>query len=209
MPRIGAGDIGDIGAARPAGGAAPERADAARNRVRILEAAERIVREQGPHALTMNAVAQASGIGVGTVYRRFGDVARLLFALLDEQETEFQAAFLAGPPPLGPGAEPADRLRAFLHAVVDRVVAQHELLLAAEVADPSGWYNGPAYRAMHLHAAMLVGRLRPDADAGTVADLVLASLCPSTLHHLRRDRGLTVDRIKGAVDETLGLYRLR
>ncbi|WP_331770057.1 TetR/AcrR family transcriptional regulator (plasmid) [Embleya sp. NBC_00888] len=186
----------------------PERADAARNRRRILDAAGRIVAERGPDALTMNAVAHATGMGVGTVYRRFGDVASLLFALLDEREQVFQAAFLSGPPPLGPGAPAADRLRAFLHALVDRVVEQHAMLLAAEIADPCVRYTSAPYRAMRIHTAMLIGRLRPDADATTVADFVLGPCGPSLLHHLRTDRGLTPTEIKRALDQTLELYGL-
>ncbi|MFF7244552.1 TetR/AcrR family transcriptional regulator [Embleya sp. NPDC008237] len=186
----------------------PERADAARNRRRILDAAGRIVAEQSPEALTMNAVAHATGIGVGTVYRRFGDVASLLFALLDEREQAFQAAFLAGPPPLGPGAPAADRLRAFLYALLDRVAEQHAMLLAAEVADPCARYVSPPYRALRIHTATLIAQLRPDADAATVADFVLSPLAPSMLHHLRTDRGLTIPEIKSALDQTLELYGL-
>lgn len=191
-----------------AGQAPPERADAARNRRRILDAAARIVAEKGPDALTMNAVAHASGIGVGTVYRRFGDVAQLLFALLDDRERRFQEAFLAGPPPLGPGAPAGERLRAFLHALVDRTVEQHALLLAAEVADPCARYKSGPYQAMQVHVATLIAELRPDADASAVADLVLGPVGPSMLHHLTANRGMSEEQVKAAVDELLGLYGL-
>lgn len=191
-----------------AGQAPPERADAARNRRRILDAAARLVAEKGPDALTMNAVAHASGIGVGTVYRRFGDVAQLLVALLDDRERRFQEDFLAGPPPLGPGAPARERLRAFLHALVDRTVEQHATLLAAEVADPCARYKAAPYRAMQIHVAMLIAELRPDADASAVADLVLGPVGPSMLHHLIANRGMSEERVKAAIDELLGLYGL-
>ncbi|MGW0662802.1 TetR/AcrR family transcriptional regulator [Streptodolium elevatio] len=189
-----------------AGEAPPERADAARNRRRILDAAARIVAEKGTDALTMNAVAHASGIGVGTVYRRFGDVAQLLSALLDVREREFQGQFLAGPPPLGPGAPAAERLRAFLHALVDRTTEQHEILLAAEVADPCAHYTSPPQRARQTHVAMLVAELRPGVDAGALAEFVLAPVSPSMLHHLIADRGMGVAAIKSTIDESLRLY---
>ncbi|WP_436770829.1 TetR/AcrR family transcriptional regulator [Yinghuangia sp. YIM S09857] len=191
-----------------AGEAPPERADAARNRRRILDAAARIVAERGSEALTMNAVAHAGGIGVGTVYRRFGDVSQLLNALLDERERRFQGDFLAGPPPLGPGAPAGERLRAFLHALVDRTVEQHGVLLSAEVADPCARYTSPPYRTMQTHVATLVAELRPDADAAALAEFVLAPVSPSMLHHLMADRGMTAARIKATVDEALGLYGL-
>ncbi|BFO19011.1 hypothetical protein SHKM778_53990 [Streptomyces sp. KM77-8] len=80
------------------------RADAARNRARLLEAAALLVAERGPDGVTMEEVAAAARVGKGTVFRRFGDRTGLLTALLDHSEKKFQAAFLSGPPPLGPGA---------------------------------------------------------------------------------------------------------
>jgi AcrR family transcriptional regulator len=48
----------------------PQRADARRNRERILEAARVVFAEQGTEA-QMDDVARAAGVGVGTVYRHF------------------------------------------------------------------------------------------------------------------------------------------
>jgi AcrR family transcriptional regulator len=48
----------------------PQRADARRNRERILEAARVVFAEQGAEA-QMDDVARAAGVGVGTVYRHF------------------------------------------------------------------------------------------------------------------------------------------
>ena len=90
-----------------------ERADAARNRQRILDAAGALVAEQGIEAVSMDDVARAACVGTGTLYRRFGDRAGLAFALLDEQTRDFQNALLSGPPPLGPGAPARERLKAF------------------------------------------------------------------------------------------------
>ncbi|MFI1888841.1 TetR/AcrR family transcriptional regulator [Streptomyces jumonjinensis] len=182
--------------------AAP-RADAAHNRRKILDAAATIVSEQGPEALTMNAVARASGTGVGTVYRRFGDVSTLFSALLDDREQRFQQAFMAGPPPLGPGAPPGERLRAFLHALADRVIEQRDLLLAGEAASPMARYHHGAYLGLHTHTAMLVRQLRPSADASLLAHLLLAPFAPSLITHLTRDRARTPEQIKNAVDELL------
>lgn len=46
------------------------RADSARNRAQIVEVARRMVSEEGS-LLSMNAIAHAAGVGVGTVYRHF------------------------------------------------------------------------------------------------------------------------------------------
>ncbi|TDD72835.1 TetR/AcrR family transcriptional regulator, partial [Actinomadura rubrisoli] len=89
----------------PVAGRPPaERADAALNRHRIVRAAAEMIAARGAEALTMDEVARAAGVGVGTVYRRFGDRSRLVYAVIDDREREFQAAFIQGPPPLGPGA---------------------------------------------------------------------------------------------------------
>ncbi|MGW0632049.1 TetR/AcrR family transcriptional regulator [Streptomyces sp. NPDC002758] len=181
-----------------------ERADAARNREKILDAAARLLAEHGPDAVTMNAVAQAAGIGVGTVYRRFGDVAHLLMALLDDRERQFQAEFLTGPAPLGPGAPPADRLRAFLHAYADYIGDQQTLLSAAEAASPVARYTRGSYLAVHLHVSMLLRQLRPEADAALLAHLLLAPFTPSLLHHLTTERGTTREQIKTGLDQLLG-----
>ncbi|HWT21873.1 MAG TPA: helix-turn-helix domain-containing protein, partial [Solirubrobacteraceae bacterium] len=90
-----------------------ERADAARNRRRILEAAAALVQERGIACVSMEDVARAAGVGTGTLYRRFGDRAGLALALLEEDTREFQDALISGPPPLGPGASARERLQAF------------------------------------------------------------------------------------------------
>ncbi|GLI02577.1 TetR/AcrR family transcriptional regulator [Phytohabitans aurantiacus] len=181
----------------------PERADAARNRQRILCAAAELIAAQGAQAVTMNAVAHRAGIGVGTVYRRFGDVSKLLFALLDESEKRFQAAFLTGPPPLGPGAPPAERLRAFLHALADHVIDQCEIMRVAEKASPIARYHGGPYLTMHTHVSVLLREARPDRDPAVLAHLLLAPFVSSLFDHLTVDRRLTADEIKAAIDGLL------
>ncbi|MFJ3584358.1 TetR/AcrR family transcriptional regulator [Streptomyces sp. NPDC090127] len=189
-----------------AGRVVPERADAARNRRKILDAAARIVAEAGPAGVTMNQVAHASGIGVGTVYRRFGDVSQLLWALLDDREVQFQEAYMGGPPPLGPGAPADERLHAFLDALVDRVIEQRELLLAAQAAAPSATYASGAYLAMHTHVTMLLGRLRPaGTDSALLAHLLLAPFTPSLVNHLTTERDFDADALKAGVDALLNL----
>src|SRR5918912_751432 len=107
-----------------------ERADAARNRLRILEAAIRLVGERGIDNVSMEDVACAAGVGTGALYRRFGDRAGLALALLDEQTREFQDALISGPPPLGPGAPAVERLRAFGEGFLDLLERHAELLEA-------------------------------------------------------------------------------
>lgn len=49
---------------------APLRADARRNRARLLEAADRILADKGPAAST-DEIAKAAGVGIGTLFRHF------------------------------------------------------------------------------------------------------------------------------------------
>jgi AcrR family transcriptional regulator len=64
--------------------ARPLRADAERNRAKILEAAADVFAGAGLEA-TLHDVAAHAGVGVGTVYRRFPDKAALLGALFDDK----------------------------------------------------------------------------------------------------------------------------
>ena len=91
------------------------RADAARNRRRVLEAAAALF-AAGVAAVTMDDVVAAAGVGKGTLYRSFGDKSGLAAALLDERERQLQAGILNGRAPLGPGAPASGRLEAFVRA---------------------------------------------------------------------------------------------
>jgi AcrR family transcriptional regulator len=185
-----------------------ERADAARNREKILAAAADIVASKGVDGLAMAEVASAAGVGVGTLYRRFGDRAGLAYALIDDREREFQRAFVEGPPPLGPGAPAPARIRAFLHALTDRTLAQLDLLLMAETAAPLARYGG-AYELYHRHLAMLLAEVRPEGDAPGVADALLAPLAAPLLAY-RLSRGETDSaRVKRALNELLAGFDAR
>ncbi|MFE3454019.1 TetR/AcrR family transcriptional regulator [Nonomuraea sp. NPDC059194] len=182
-----------------------ERVDAARNRAKILAAAADIVAIQGVEGLSMAEVAAAAGVGVGTLYRRFGDRSGLAYALIDSREREFQAAFIEGPPPLGPGAGAPERIRAFLHGLTDRTVEQLDLLLMAETASPFARYGG-AYDAYHAHLSMLIGQVRPEADGYVLADALLAPLAAPLLAHRLRACGVTAERVKAGLDDLVAAF---
>ncbi|MFD4563786.1 TetR/AcrR family transcriptional regulator [Streptomyces sp. NPDC058467] len=182
------------------------RADAARNRARLLEAAARLVEEHGVGKLTMEAVAVAASVGKGTVFRRFGDRTGLLMALLDHTEQRFQAAFMTGPPPLGPGASPVERLHAFGCRSLREASEQLDLYLAAE-PDPSRRFNSAPYRVRFMHLCMLLRQADPAADAELVAQTLMGYLDPALIHHLTRQRGMSLERLESGwhdlVDRTV------
>jgi AcrR family transcriptional regulator len=177
-----------------AGRARAERADAARNRARVLSAARRLFAERGVRSVTMDEVARAAGVAKGTVFNRFGDRAGLALALLDEHERELQEAILRGPPPLGPGAPPRERLRAFLTALAELTVEHRDLLLEVERAAPAARYRTGAYRAWLQHTVLLLGD-----DDGLRAHLLLASLAADIVWHLVEDEGAGADDLVSAL----------
>jgi AcrR family transcriptional regulator len=68
----------------------PLRADAARNRERILAAASQIFAKRGLDA-TLDEVAREAGVGVATVYRRFASKDELVEALFEQAVFEIVA----------------------------------------------------------------------------------------------------------------------
>lgn len=172
-----------------------ERADALRNRARIMAAAERLFAERGAHATTMDAIASAAGVGKGTLFRRFGDRASLVFALLDQTERAFQEAILHGPPPLGPGAPAPARLTGFGEAMLERLERDGELLLETE-RHVGQWQRSRPYAALWLHVHALLEEALPHADGEYLTDVLLAALSPGAFHHQRRVRGLPLERMK-------------
>jgi AcrR family transcriptional regulator len=113
------------------GPAPQERADAARNRRHLLATAREMLAEQGADRITMDALAERAGLGKGTVFRRFGTRAGIFQALLDDDERDFQEQVLSGPPPLGPGAPPLDRLIAYGRARTGFLTGHHAIARSA------------------------------------------------------------------------------
>ncbi|MGP4053147.1 TetR/AcrR family transcriptional regulator [Streptomyces sp. 2A115] len=171
------------------------RADAARNRARLLEAAACLVAEHGAAAVTMEAVAAAASVGKGTVFRRFGDRTGLLTALLDHSEKKLQADFLSGPPPLGPGAPPVERLRAFGCAVLRRMAEQLDLQLAAQ-PEPARRFSSPPTRVRSSHITVLLRQAVPDADCVLLAQTLNGYLDPALVHHLTKECGMPLERLE-------------
>ena len=152
------------------GAAQAERADAARNRLHLLTTARQMLAEQGADRLTMDGLAERARLGKGTVFRRFGTRAGIFQALLDDDERAFQQQVLSGPPPLGPGAAPLERLIAYGRARAVFMVSRRDIARAAL----DGSQPTPAGRRTpmsQVHIRMLLGQLslgRADLDMLTI-----------------------------------------
>lgn len=167
--------------------ARPERSDAAANRQRILAAARELCASHGPDRLTVAAVAEAAGVGKATLIRRFGDKAGLIYALLDEHERSLQEDILRGPPPLGPGAAPRERILAFLSALLELSLHNLQLLHASETAKAGSRYRTGAYDAWQQHLTLLLREAGASVDPATAAHLLLSPFAAESLAALRAD----------------------
>jgi AcrR family transcriptional regulator len=141
----------------------------------------------------MEDVSRAACVGTGTLYRRFGDRAGLALALLDARTREFQNALIAGPPPLGPGAPAAERLRAFGDAFLDMLERHAPLLVVA--VPPGREADGP-HTLYTTHLAILLRDAAPDVDAEFTARALLATLNPAQHLFARTGLGWELDRLR-------------
>lgn len=101
------------------------RADAVRNRERVLEAAKAVFSAGGPEA-SLEAVAKRAGVGIGTLYRHF-PTREALFEAVYRREVE-QLSELAEQ--LKTAKDPVDALRRWLRSNVEFVATKKGMLAA-------------------------------------------------------------------------------
>ncbi|MGD9618558.1 MAG: TetR/AcrR family transcriptional regulator [Mycolicibacterium sp.] len=166
------------------------RRDAARNRALLLAAARRLLDERGAEAVTTDDVAVAAGVGKGTLFRRFGSRAGLMAVLLDEDEKAHQQAFLFGPPPLGPGAPPLQRLLAYGRERLAFVDTHHALL--CDVNRDEQMRFGAPMALHHSHIRLLLEDAGTTGDLDTQATALLALLDAGYVHHQLAGQGRTL-----------------
>ena len=173
-----------------------ERGDAARNRTLLLDAARRLIAEHGADAVTTDDIAAAAGVGKGTLFRRFGSRAGLMIVLLDEDEKVEQQALMFGPPPLGPGASPLERLVAYGR---DRLcfVHRHHALLSDANRDPQMRFIAPAM-FHHRHIRVLLEAANTTGDLDAQAFALLALLDADYVQFQMTERGQTLDDLGDA-----------
>src|SRR6201982_642551 len=105
------------------------RADAVRNRERVLEAAKAVFSAGGPDA-SLEAVAKRAGVGIGTLYRHF-PTREALFEAVYRREVE-QLGELAEQ--LKSEAAPVEALRLWLRANVEFVATKKGMAAALALA---------------------------------------------------------------------------
>ena len=141
----------------------------------------------------MDDVAAAAGVGKGTLYRRFGDRWTLLRALIEEPERDFQDELIRGEPPLGPGAPPTERLRAFGAGQL-ALLENHARFMFAGDKILAGRHDHPVYAFHRVHLAYLLREiLGDDARTDYLVDALLAALAPDLFLYQREVRGMSLE----------------
>ena len=140
------------------------RADAVRNRERVLEAAK-VVFSAGGSEASLEAVARAAGVGIGTLYRHF-PTREALFEAVYRREVQ-QLADLAEQ--LKQEAKPIDALRQWMRSIVKFVATKKGMSAALTLAvdKNSKLFSSSADRLARtvgglLDRAIAAGEIRDD-----------------------------------------------
>lgn len=154
------------------------RADALRNRERVLEAAKAVFSSGGGDA-SLEAVARQAGVGIGTLYRHF-PTREALFEAVYRREVQ-QLVDLAEA--LKTVASPVEALRRWMHANVEFVATKKGMSSAlALAAHGSSELFADTFdrltRAVGnlLHRAVEAGEIRDDVSAEDLLR-VLVGMC--------------------------------
>jgi AcrR family transcriptional regulator len=174
------------------------RKDAARNREAVLAAADALfARRESPEDVTMADVAAAAGVGKGTLFRAFGDRAGLLRALYEARLAPIREAAQAGPPPLGPGTPPQQRVPALLDAVLCFKLDNRRLALALEESGNGSPYQAEHYEWWHSMLRAVLEQVPGLTDSDFTAHALLAATRADLVEHLAGQERVPRERARG------------
>jgi len=164
-------------------GARPQRADAQRNRARILEAAENVFAVEGID-VPVDLIAEKAGVGVGTLYRHFPTKEKLCEAVLMDRLLALTVDARA----LADADDPKAAFFGFLTHFVEEGAAKRDLIVAVMGAGMEMDEFSQAVKqdlndaiGVLLHRAQAVGAVRPDVQPDAVLAL-LGATCQATVH---------------------------
>lgn len=168
------------------------RADAQRNQARILQAAQEQITETGSD-VSMDAIAKAAGVAVGTLYRHYPTKTDLVSAVLSEFSSRLvESVVSAGEALSAPGdalAGIVELLTTFVHeAATNQAIKEAARVLDASYMTPALEARGQAAVQVLVDAAIADGDLRPDITADDIIILMLSA--PGNLPKPARNRWL-------------------
>jgi AcrR family transcriptional regulator len=182
------------------GGERPMRADARRNRERLVTAARDVFAEQGVSA-SMEAIARKAGVGVGTLYRHFPTRLDVVEAVYEDDVQELTDAARRAVSTLEPGAAVNSFFDAFLQYAQAKKTLLTELRQAFE--------QNPAMRSRNreridasfdlvIERAKQAGVVRSDVSGSDITQLV-GPICTNeglSPDQTRRLMGMILDGLR-------------
>jgi AcrR family transcriptional regulator len=172
-----------LGDANVAAGIRAMRADAVRNRTRILEAAEEVLASEGI-SVPIDVVAERAGVGVGTLYRHFPTKEALFEAIVTDRllnMVELANSYCTAD-------DPGAALFAFLQEFAQQATAKHDLFdaLGSAGIDIKSRFEAQLNAMMAgvdrlRQRAEAVGAIRSDVEVEELIGLVVGA-CQSTAH---------------------------
>jgi AcrR family transcriptional regulator len=180
----------------------PLRADAQRNRDKILSAAIHVFADEGPNA-NLNQVAKRAGVGAATLYRNF-----------PTRESLIEAAYRNELQRLGDSASqlleslaPDQALRTWMSRFIDYATAKFGMADALRAVVESGGTPYSETREMMLasisallDAGSAAGQLRSDVSAAdmltSLAGIALATRAPGQRDVAERLMDLAMDALR-------------
>jgi AcrR family transcriptional regulator len=178
------------------------RADAERNRARLLDAA-RAAFASGQAPVTLDQIAKDAGVGIGTLYRHFPTREALVEALYRKE----LADLCASPADLLQEHVPEQALRAWMDGFADYVAAKREMADTLRAVFASGAVTVSHARQeltasvkTILDAGVADGTLRADVRPEDVVAMVVGAFTATSLdggqEQLRRMLDLLVDAVR-------------
>ncbi len=178
----------------------PTRADALKNRAHILEIALSLFNAQGVEAVSMAAIAEAAGLGKGTLYRNFESKAALVQALLDDDQRDLQTRTFAH---LRTSSDPRASLKWFLGEVLQFIERNRGVLsrlIGFELLDH------PAHYWWRQTIRGLLTRTGAAGDLDYTADLIYVMVDVQTVLYQRIGRGYTLERIAVGLEDVIDRF---
>jgi AcrR family transcriptional regulator len=182
----------------------PSRADALRNHELLLETAQLLFKEQGLENVSMSAIAEAAGVGKGTLYRHFKNKSELAFELLDQDMRDLQARMFRR---LESQGDPLEDLRWFLEQILRFVDRNSGLLCIAlsSSGDSGALLNAPAHRWWRQTFRALLARAGSHFDLDYAADILYLMVDAQTIRFQRQTLGYDLEKILAGLHATLSL----